>query len=200
MRSRRQSKADEADVTTFVTNRVTIYTSLADAQPPRAHPPTAGGAMSMMGAMAVQTDLRSAEARKKKLMGRRWLATGVGTIVAAATACLTFLARRPLGAEPALVDGLSGASPLSQTGWINLGSAFLIEDWLWDGMTAAERRSYDTPENPWRWHMSNLTKGQMESHLSSRISRANFAALAAYGARGCFASLFFCSRHRELLH
>mmetsp|Transcript_20129 Transcript_20129/g.66642 ORF Transcript_20129/g.66642 Transcript_20129/m.66642 type:complete len:591 (+) Transcript_20129:147-1919(+) len=137
--------------------------------------------MSMMGAMAVQTDLRSAEARKKKLMGRRWLATGVGTIVAAATACLTFLARRPLGAEPALVDGLSGASPLSQTGWINLGSAFLIEDWLWDGMTAAERRSYDTPENPWRWHMSNLTKGQMESHLSSRISRANFAALAAYG-------------------
>ena len=57
-------RTTKADVTTFVTNRVTIYTSLADAQPPRAHPPTAGGAMSTMGAMAVQTDLRSAEARK----------------------------------------------------------------------------------------------------------------------------------------
>ena len=69
--------------------------------------------------------------------------------------------------------------PVAPKGWINLGSAFLVEDWLCTSMTDEERWQHDLA--PWRWHMSAMTKEEMEQHLQERISRENFQAMADYG-------------------
>ena len=64
-------------------------------------------------------------------------------------------------------------------GWINLGSAFLVEDWLCTSVSDEERAKYD--QGRWRWHMSSMAKEVMERHLEERISRENFQAMSDYG-------------------
>eukprot|EP00930_Biecheleria_cincta_P033656 TRINITY_DN23317_c0_g1_i1.p1 TRINITY_DN23317_c0_g1~~TRINITY_DN23317_c0_g1_i1.p1 ORF type:complete len:506 (+),score=90.60 TRINITY_DN23317_c0_g1_i1:38-1555(+) len=56
-------------------------------------------------------------------------------------------------------------------GAANLGSAFVVEDWLRQG----------APSNRKEWHMSLMTAQDMEDHLSLRISRQIFMEMHSYG-------------------
>ena len=80
--------------------------------------------------------------------------------------CSTFLV--PLLPLLGLAHGSVGA---------NLGSSFVVEDWLYEGDTSsADGTAY-------RWHMSAMTPAEMKDHLTKRISRENFVAMRDYGVR-----------------
>ena len=88
--------------------------------------------------------------------------------------CSTFL----LPLLPLLGLGHSSVSHEAPS-WVgaNLGSSFVVEDWLYEGDTSsADGTAY-------RWHMSAMTPAEMKDHLTKRISRENFVAMRDYGVR-----------------